>query len=89
MQVVTNLCSRRDHQGDGMCFYGNYQLLHYEAFSSSSQCNCYPIHWYGLAPGNVQKIVRCVYYTSITRRAGLKHAVMCLERDENGVNIFH
>ncbi len=56
MQVVTNLCLRRDHQGDGTCFHGNYQHLHCEAFSSSSQCNCYPIHLYGLEQSNKFKM---------------------------------
>ncbi len=56
MQVVTNLCSRRNHQGDGTCFHGNYHLVHCEAFSSSSQCNCYPIHWYELEQSNKFKM---------------------------------
>ncbi len=56
MRVVTNLCSRRNHQGDGTCFHGNCHLMHCEAFSSSSQCNYYPIHWYGLEQSNKFKM---------------------------------
>ncbi len=36
MQVVTNFCSRHNHQGDGTCFHSNYHLVHCETFSSSS-----------------------------------------------------
>ncbi len=56
MQVVTNLCSRRNHHSKGTCFHGNYQLLHCETFTSSSQRKCYPIHWYGLEQSNKFKI---------------------------------
>ncbi len=65
MQVVTNLCSRRNHQGDGTCFHSNYHFVHCEAFSTSSQCNYYPIHWYGLEQSNKFKmssnVIICEY----------------------------
>ncbi len=71
MQVVTNLCLRRNHQGDGTYFHGNYHLVNCEAFSSSSQCNYYPIHWYGLEQSNKFKmsatLIICEYIKITTK----------------------